>query len=68
MIYDPYTMYTGNEFKQLPPSELLELFKEAKAAAHQVQGSRLIKKVTRDITNIRLLLNGFDSAYNGEHK
>ena len=68
MVYDPHSTYSGNEFKRLPPAELMELLKEAKIASHQVQGSRLIKKVTKDISNMRRLLNGFDSVYNGGHR
>lgn len=67
MIYDPASIYSGNEFRQLPPAELMELLREATIASHSVHGLRLIKKVTKDISNMRRLLNGFDSTYNGVH-
>ena len=67
MIYDPWSIYTVAYLKTLPPLELRELFKEAKLASHSIATSKLIRKVIKDISRMRLLLNGFDSTYNGEH-
>ena len=66
-MYDSAVRYTKADFRKLTPEELIVLLKEAKRAALDVRGSKRIKKVTTDISDIRLLLNGFDSTYNGEH-
>ena len=67
MIYDPWSIYTVAYLKTLPPLELQELFKEAGIVSYSLSNSKLIRKVTKDISSMRLLLNGFDSTYNGEH-
>lgn len=67
MLYDPWTVYSAVYLKTLPPAELQELFRQAKVASHSISDSKLIRKVVKDISRMRLLLNGFDSTYNGEH-
>ncbi len=68
MTYDPHLIYSGNEFRQLPPEKLLELLKEAMLASSQVTGSRLVRKVIKDVSNMRRLLHGYDSVYNGVYR
>jgi len=68
MAYDPIIKYTPAFFRGLAPRELQILFDEARAVSNAVSGSKLIKKVTKDISSMRLMLNGFDSIYNREHK
>lgn len=68
MDYDPLMMYTTTYFKSLSPRELQILFEEAKKFVNQISDSKLIRKVNKDITAIRLLLTGFNSEYNKEHE
>lgn len=68
MIYDPMTKYTPAFFRGLAPRELQILFDEARAASNVVSGFKLIKKVTKDISSMRLILNGFDGIHNREHE
>jgi len=67
-MYDPLINYTPTYFKHLAPRELQILFEEAKRAAFDVNDSKLIRKINKDISSMRLLLTGFDSEYNGKHK
>jgi len=67
-MYDPLICYTVTYFKHLAPRELQVLFEEAKKASLEIRGSKLIRKVNKDISGMRLLLTGFDSEYNGKHK
>jgi len=68
MIYDPMTKYTPDFLRGLTPKELQILFDEARASSNVVSGFKLIKKVTKDISSMRLILNGFDGIYNEMHK
>lgn len=67
MMYDFTTSYTLASFRALPPKELKVLFEEACQVVLDVQGRKLIKKISKDISDMRRLLNGFDSTYNREH-
>ena len=67
-MYDPDVKYTSTFLRELTPKELRILFEGAKKASLEVQGFKLIKKVTGDISSMRLLLNGFDSVYNEVHR
>jgi hypothetical protein len=65
-MYDPSVMYSSNDFRLLNSNELLTMFREAKIVVAEVQGIKLIKKVQKDIANMRVLLNGFDAVHNEE--
>ena len=67
-MYDSAVRYTKDDFRKLTPAELIVMLKEAKRASLDVRGLKLIKKVTKDISDIRLLLNGFDSIHNEVHR
>lgn len=67
-MYDPEIKYTPTYLREFTPGKLYALFEEAKVVSHQVCGFELIKKVTKDVSNMRLLLNGFDSIYNKAHE
>lgn len=68
MGYDPKIKYKSTYFRELAPRELKILFEEARVVVLKVHGLKLIRKVTNDIARMRLLLNGFDSVYNEEHR
>ena len=65
MAYDSSKKYAVDDFRELSPTELHTLFEEAHIVVLEVRGRKLIKKVTKDISSMRRLLNGFDSIYNG---
>lgn len=68
MLYDDSKKYTADDFLILSPKELQILFESAHQVVLEVQGCKLIRKVSKDISTMRRLLNGYDSIYNGEHK
>ena len=59
-------IYTNENFRMLNSHELSLLFLEAKTVSTMVYGIKLIKKVQKDILNMRVLLNGFDAVHNEE--
>lgn len=65
--YNPLGTYTITDLRRLTPEELEVLFKDAKKVLHEVHGRKMIQKVSKDISTMRRLLNGFDSIYNGAH-
>ena len=66
MLYDPLVRYSKNDFRILSHDNLLAMFKEAKAAALLVEGIKLIKKVLRDIEDMRVILSGYCAIHNNE--
>jgi len=64
MDYDPLMIYSLEYFRALTLRELQILFEEAKQVSFSIQGTAQIKKVSDDIARMRLLLVGYDSAYN----
>ena len=68
MIYNPLGNYTLTDLRWLTPEELRILFEDAKKVALEVEGCKLIGKVSKDISTMRRLLNGFDSVYNEAHR
>lgn len=68
MTYDSKIIYSSADFRELTPEELQILFEEVRKASLDVRGFKQIKKVVKDISDIRRLLNGFDSTYNKEHR
>jgi len=67
MIYDPDKSYTQDDFREFSPVDLRVLFGEAKKTALMVGDTKLVKKIGKDISNMRLLFNGFDGIYNRKH-
>lgn len=68
MVYNSLGNYTFTDLKCLTPVELQLLFRDAKKVVLEVRGRKMIQKVSRDISTMRRLLNGFDSVYNREHR
>jgi len=66
-MYNPSINYTNDYLKNFTPTELLQLLKEAKELSNTVCTSKLIRKIVKDIARIRVLVEGFNSVYNGEY-
>lgn len=67
MAYSPLTKYSNDNLKSFPPEELQMLFEEAKRVSLEVRGVKMVRKILKDISNMRRLLNGFDNVYNERH-
>ena len=67
-MYDVNKKYTPTFFRGLKPTELQILFEEARKASFGPVGFKLVRKITKDISSMRLLLKGFDSHYNEVHR
>lgn len=65
-MYDPIVIYTNEDLRMLDAEDLFAMFREAKNAESMVHGIKLIKKVQRDVSNMCVLLNGFDAVHNEE--
>ena len=68
MVYNPLGNYTFTDLRCLTPEELQILFRDAKKVALEVRGCKMIQKVSRDVSTMRRLLNGYDSVYNEAHR
>jgi len=64
-MYDPHMSYSISYFRSLSSEELFKLFEAAKRASSTAADSKLIRKILKDISNMRGLLKGHDSIHNG---
>jgi len=68
MVYNLLGNYTLTDLRQLTLEELEILLRDAKKVSLEVRGFKTIRKIMKDKANMRRLLNGFDSIYNGEQQ
>jgi len=66
MLYDQSVTYSQDDFRALNHDDLFDMYKEAKLIVLMCVGAKLIKKVSKDIMTIRMILTGYDAIHNEE--